>query len=456
MKGTTSFRFVLVSRVLLANLALSGAATPVVLAASFTVNTQSDTPNAVNGQCADENGDCSLRAAIEASNALPAFHPTVITLPSGSYTLTMGQLVINHSLFLNGAGSNSTFIDGNNSSRVFEVLGATNPIVSFFGVTIQNADGVETLVAPGGGGISIGHGAYLALSNSVVRNNKGIFGGGIGNGGYLQILSSTIQDNSTPLSSGGGVTESGGGIFNFATANVTIDKSTISGNKATRAGGIRNAGGHLEITNSTISGNKANTRGGGIMNFGTAFIAYSTIVFNEANVLGGADEDTFGGGIYNDADATTGVGGTVSMGNTILAMNTDRRSRSDHNYSPDGYSKSPATFTSFRGNLVGILNANANLSDSIFGDTRFDQVGTPDAPLDPQLHPLADNGGPTMTHALLPGSPAIDRGTGVTSATFFDCPATDQRGARRPAGKACDVGAFEFGADFGADAPTDL
>ena len=96
------------------------------------------------------------------------------------------------------------------------------------------------------------------------------------------------------------------------------------------------------------------------MNFGTAFIAYSTIAFNEANaILGGASEDSFGGGIYNDIDS----GATVSIGNTILAMNTDHRSRFDSNYAPDCFSKSPGNFTSFRGNLAGILNANCNMAE---------------------------------------------------------------------------------------------
>src|SRR5882762_10955183 len=96
MKRTTSFRFLLVSRVLLAGLAWSGGATPVVFAASFTVNTQSDTHdvNPGDGQCADADGNCSLRAAIEESNALPGFPPVVITLPSGTYVLTLGELEV--------------------------------------------------------------------------------------------------------------------------------------------------------------------------------------------------------------------------------------------------------------------------------------------------------------------------------------------------------------------------
>src|SRR3979411_826381 len=120
MKSTTSFMSLLVSGVLLAGLALSGAVAPAVFAASFTVNTQSDTKdvNPGDGLCADATGRCSLRAAINESNALPGFPPEIFTLPSGTYKLTLGELEILNSLDLNGAGSDSTFIDGNDSSRV--------------------------------------------------------------------------------------------------------------------------------------------------------------------------------------------------------------------------------------------------------------------------------------------------------------------------------------------------
>ena len=275
----------------------------------------------------------------------------------------------------------------------------------------------------------------------------------------MQILNSTIRNNKiTGLTTGGGLTAVGGGIFNSSRGTVEINRSTISGNQATRGGGIDNQG-HLEITNSTISGNRAFAGGGGIRNVtvtppvfgsGTAFIAFSTITNNVAN-LGAPDEPvnrTTGGGILNF--------GTVSIGNTILAGSTDNRIASNSLFSPDCFSRTDVfdgTFTSFRGNLVGIVNTNCNLRDSIFGeDLSFDMVGTAGSPLDPRLGPLANNGGPTQTHALLSNSPAIDRGTGVTSATFFDCPETDQRGLTRPVDgdrdgtAACDIGAFEFGA----------
>lgn len=429
--------------------------------ATFTVNSTTDANdvNPGNGLCetAPGNGVCTLRAAIQESNAVPGFPPAQITLPSGTYVLTLGQLGITDSLFLNGEDPNSTIIDGNKSSRVFAISNTgTDPIVNMSGVTVRNGTAPNSTTR--GGGIFIDEGSSLSLFNCIVSENQSdILGAGISNDGFLQIFSSTIRNNKiTGLTSGGGQTAIGGGLFNSVSGTVHIDRSTISGNQATRGGGIDNQG-HLEITNSTISGNMVFAGGGGIRNVttesvfgsGTVFIAFSTITKNVAN-LGAPDEPvnrTTGGGILNF--------GTVSIGNTILAGNTDNRVASDSLFSPDCLSRTDVfdgTFTSFRGNLVGIVNTNCNLSDTIFGNTAFDMVGTAVSPLDPRLGPLANNGGPTQTHALLSNSPAIDQGTGVTSATFFDCPKTDQRGLTRPVdgnsdGKAdCDVGAFEFGA----------
>jgi CSLREA domain-containing protein len=445
MKGTTSFRFLLVSRVLLAGLALSGAATPLVFAASFTVNTQSDTQdiNPGDGQCADASGKCSLRAAIEESNALPGFPPEVITLPSGTYILTLGTLEIMNSLNLNGAGSHSTIIDGDRQFQVFQISNTgTNPIVNISDVTIRNGNGG---IFGFGAGIRVSEGASLRLANSVVSENQSVVGGvGILNSGFFTLLRSTVRDNLI-TGGGGGVTGTGAGILNTpafgqtTTPVLEIIESTISNNQGIRGGGIANSG-SLNITNSTISGNRASV-GGGIRNFssGVVNISFSTITDNQAGLVSGEpQQNRVGGGIANL--------GQVNIGNTILAGNRDGRTPADALFAPDCFSRDAVGFTSFRGNLVGILNANGNLSDTIFGGTPFDQVGTPEAPLEPGLEALADNGGPTKTHALRPDSPAIDRGTGATSATFFDCPETDQRGGTRPAGMACDVGAFEFGA----------
>jgi hypothetical protein len=287
----------------------------------------------------------------------------------------------------------------------------------------------------------------VSLTDVVVADNHTtLLGSGILNSeGTLALSRTTVRDN-TNLSSlgGGGQTASGGGLANTNNGFVSIDRSTFSGNFALRGGGLIN-GGRMDVTNSTISGNTAKNSGGGILNVGDGSgatgvlsIAFTTIAFNLANRPGAADRQHVGGGIAN-------FGGQVNVGSSILSDNDDGRNRFSFDRdqrSPDCYSINPFRFTSFRNNLVSQLSDNCLLRDTIFGDTSFDSVGFLDAPLDPQLGALASNGGPTATHALLmPGSPAFDAVQFGTSATFFDCPATDQRG--RPRIAPCDIGSYE-------------
>jgi hypothetical protein len=170
-------------------------------------------------------------------------------------------------------------------------------------------------------------------------------------------------------------------------------------------------------------------------------------------VTGEPIQNRLGGGIRNLGQVN--IGNTILAGNKIILDAAHPLDPSDPRYSPDCYSVIEFRFTSFRGNLVGVLNANCNMQDSIFEGTPFDQVGTPANPLDPGLDDfLTYNGGFTYTYALKSGSNAIDRGTGVTSSTFFDCPATDQRGGTRPTGGACDVGSFESGSRINVTSDT--
>lgn len=298
----------------------------------------------------------------------------------------------------------------------------SGPTVNVQDVTIR--DGND-------GGVFVGEHAYLGLYNSVVTSNSSLTGGGIANSGQIALRNVTISDN------GGGAR--GGGIANSADASITIDKSTITNNEATGGGGIVNSG-RLETTNSTISGNRADIRGGGISNTGLAYIASSTITGNRVSRNEGSPADLAGGGVYNP-------NGTFYFWNTIIAGNTDNRSGT--NASPDCF----GMLRTERNNLVG--NAvNCTIEDGFADGTPFDQVGTPTSPIDPRLSPLAGNGGPTQTHALLFNSPAIDRGSAAApDSTFNACPDSDQRGTTRPRdGNAdgtarCDIGAYEYGSN---------
>jgi CSLREA domain-containing protein len=433
-------------------------------AATFVVNSTADLPDSTSGDgvCSTGNStsggapECTLRAAIQESNTSPGFPPEQISVPAGAYLLSAGLLDISSSLSIIGSGADSTIVDGNGVTKIFLISNpGTNPIVNISDITIRNGEGIIDF----GTGIRISPGSSLFLAGSIVRDNRSAVGGvGITNEGSLTILRCTVRDNQV-TGGGGGITGTGGGILNSSGAHLTLRESTVNNNQGIRGGGISNSGA-MDITNSTISGNVASA-GGGIRNSspGVLNISFSTITDNEAGFESGEPEvNRVGGGILNFEQ--------VNIGNSILAGNRDGRMLSDPLFSPDCFSQVAFGFTSFRGNLVGVINDNCEFRDTIFGvPPSFDMVGTENNPLDPRLTLLGANGGTTRTHGLLSGSPAIDHGTGVTSATFFDCPQTDQRGFPRPVdgdldGMArCDVGAFEFGAvspvDVNADGAVD-
>jgi hypothetical protein len=297
-------------------------------------------------------------------------------------------LLTSGTLFANGVtilgpGPANLAVDGNAAGRVFYISGVT-----LAGLTITNGR------APGGGG-GIFTSGTLIVSNCTVTGNSapggggGIYNGDYGGSGTAQIVNSTLSGNSA-----GG---SGGGIYNDGyggSATVQIVNSTLSGNSAGGGGGaIFNSGyggsGTVQIANSTLSGNSAGGSGGGIYN----------------NAGGGTASVEIGSSILK-AGAS---GGTIAnLSGTV---------------SSDGYN-----LASDSGG--GFLTATA------------DQINT-----DPMLGPLQNNGGPTFTHGLLPGSPAIDMGKNLTGS------ATDQRGVPRTMDGPCiadplggdgtDIGAFE-------------
>ena len=269
-----------------------------------------------------------------------------------------------------------------------------------------------------GGGISNDNsGGTVTVTRSTVSGNIGDSVGGINNnfasGGTIIVTESIISGN-TSIN-----TLRGGGIHNNSSGTVTIDRTQVSGNTAVDGGGINNnSGGTINIVNSTISGN-ISTRtgsfagGGGIYNNsgGPINVTNTTVVLNSS-----AGE---GGGIKINSS------GPVTLKNSIVANNTAATG-------PD---------CADSGGLVGPASPGHNLigddTGCSFTPAAGDLVGSGGSPVDPVLGPLQDNGGSTLTHELLFGSPAIDAGDNTV------CPATDQRSAPRPTGAACDMGAYE-------------
>ena len=404
-------------------------------APTFTVNSPVDVAvfsGALdNGICetATGNGVCTLRAAIIKANhwlgggvtiILPAQPPGVkysLTIPpSGVDDETTGNLNITSSMNISGGGAANTIIEGNSVESVSGgVVSIAAVSTNISGVNIQNG------IAHDGGGIYVAPNGGLTLTNSTVSGNSTTFieGGGILNSGSLTLINSTVSSNFG--------NKHGGGISNGGT--LVIINSTISGNSAGQfeGGGIYNSNATM-ILNSTISGNSAGTDGGGVYNFSIAAIFNTTITLNQAafDLLGTGT----GGGVFNF------TGAPFTFKNSIIAGNNEIRPSSPGVFQlvPDDCA-GPLTPQGF--NIVSTPNSEC----TIIGP--FSQV-------DPLLGPLQNNGGPTQTHALLSGSPAIDAGEIPSCTDNLGAPiTTDQRGLHRPANGGislrCDIGAFELG-----------
>jgi CSLREA domain-containing protein len=374
-------------------------ASPVPCLTPLCVNKTEDT---FDGVC---DKDCSLRDAVKV--ARPGEN---INIPSGTYHFTQGTLVINKDLNLIGAGSETTIVRCGKHG-CFTIAGGE---VHIRGITISSVDqginnqGKLTLTdciikgiagLPPGVGISNVIGS-LTVNNSIfTANGAGI----INEGGEVILANSTISGNSTSgilINS----TYRDGQVIHKGT--VTVKNSTVSNNGGDkRGGGIRLSNGSLAVLNSTVSGNASDSNGGGIYSQGgTVSLTNTTVTLNWSAIQGG--------GIY--------VGGTLQIVNTIIAGNSAK-------YGPDCFTDFRAAVTSKGHNLLGTKQ------DCNFELGIGDLLG-----FNPTLGPLQDNGGPTVTYALLAGSAAIDAGDN----SF--CPPTDQRGVSRPRGLACDIGAYEF------------
>jgi CSLREA domain-containing protein len=358
-----------------------------VRAAVYTVTKTADT---ADGAC---DTDCSLREAILAANANPG--PDFILLGSGVYTLAIpgagedlgatGDLDVRDDVAIVGVSAENTILDGGQLDRVLDV--ATGSDVEIHGVTIRNGK----VNGPGGG----------------VRNQ-----------GVLSLSRSIVTGNST---TGSGF---GGGLWaDGAEARLTITQSTVADNLAGGGGGGLATGAYTRVTDSTFSGNGSATDFGGAL----YVFADTDAVFSNVTVTGNSAAQR-GGGIFAESSPFTGLN-HPELHNAIVAGNT-AAAQGDCSGAvrSGGY------------NLLG------NGFDCIdFTAAHHDAVGTPAAPIDPKLGPLAGNGGPTPTHALLAGSPALGFGN--------DCTEADQRGQDRPAA-GCDSGAYEQGTACITGGPT--
>lgn len=442
-------------------------------------------PNAINCRLRDALAAASTGDTITFAGSLSA---QTIYLSS---TLTLSQdVTIDGSLLLDKITiSGDTSNDGTGDVRVFSIdSGVTATLDSLiitkgkspaFGggailnngnLTVHNSAISDSSATGNGGGGILNWGGALTVSNSRVINNSA--GSGIVNyNGTATITGSTLSGNSDDFM--------GGGLWNDGT--MTIENSTISNNAATSGsgGGIYNNGGALTITNGFISNNSAGNPGGGIYNLGDLLVTDSTFSGNSGTNGGGINTTASGtlsvtNSAFTSNTASQSGGGVYSQSNGVTIANSTFSGNSallkgGGIYNPFAYTLT-VTNSTISGNSApaskgggvyteGTLNyANTIIANSVFGGDCttgvIGSIGTNNNNLaedgscssslsgDPALQALANNGGPTQTMALLPGSPAIDAGDDSTCAAS-PVNNLDQRGVARPAGIHCDIGAYE-------------
>ncbi len=385
-------------------LCLSPADTSPVLARPQALIQVTTTVDAIN-----QDGTCSLREAILAANTdtqvdacQAGSGDDAIHLPAGLFYLTLtgpveddgltGDLDIKSNINIYGSGITQTLIDGAGSDRVFHI--ASSVTVNMYNLTIQGGKTPTGSVEGRGGGILNVDGILTLNRVKILSNVADWTGGGIDNTyGTLTLSEVIIAENRADM---------GGGVNN--SRYLLASRSLITANQASITGGgiDNNSGGRVSLFNLTLSGNIVTEgNGGGIYTDNPIQLANVSIVQNFPN------------GLFEEF--------SVRMVNTLFAKNGDANCAGDS--VPDS-----------EGN---------NLSDDAScGSSGF--IVVPSA----QIDDLADNGGPTFTYLLLPGSPAIDAGNDAS------CPPQDQRGAIRPADgdgdglAVCDIGALELNAVF--------
>ncbi len=446
-------------------LALFFSATPTHAGAIIIVNSNLDVLN-------PNDSNCTLREAIIAANTdtasggayaeCPAGSGAdTILLPPGTYTLTLagtgednsltGDLDLKSDLTIQGNGfgcllnPTCTSINGNGIDRVFDITTTAH-------ITITELD--------------------------IVLGQVNFGGGGVRNRGALRLKDVYFSNNSTTSGGGGLLNENG-----FA----TLDTVGFVLNRAdTDGGAIFNSGSAaITVTNSLFTFDSAGSYGGGLSNYGNAMLSDTTLAYETVDGLAGGAiatrnslildrvtldhnqaTDGYGAGIYaefamtltnvtlshNDAISTTSKGGGIYVvdviGTTSANLTNVTIIRNAANVGGGIYNNGAAV--SLRNTILDINTGGGNCAGSAITSLGYNLDNANTCALsatgditntDPLLGPLASNGGTTFTHALLPGSPAINKipfGTNGCGTTIT----TDQRGYARLS--PCDIGAFEY------------
>ena len=385
-----------------------------------------------------DSGNGSLRQAVQ--TGAPGDPIDLTQLTCGQISLTTGRIDVNRDLLIQGPGPDVLAIDGTHTDRVFNQNG--NYTLALYGLKLQHGY-ADTF----GGGCVYSNGPLL-LNNTVITNCQVLDFGGSGNhlGGAvlanstLVMINSKLTDNEIYSSLGNGF---GGGAF--VDGDAVLDHSTISGNVVSLASGGTGESGGLDIggkllmmystiADNTVSGlpNSPGAVGAASIDNG-AVISSSTISGNSADGGVGAI-----GAVY--------ARGPTTIRNSTIAFNTETAFAHGGGlrlaYSiADIESSIIASNTSFGAtqNIDFGISGGVTGANDLIGPSGTATLPPGTIQSDPRLLPLADNGGLTKTHALMPGSPAIDTGNNDAGLS------TDQRGAgfARELGGGPDIGAYE-------------
>jgi len=379
---------------------------------TITVDTTLDTNDPAYQVCSEVQDDCSLRGAISKANADPGTNYTVL-IPTGVYTLTLegfdedenatGDLDVKVSLSLEGEGTTQTIIQAGASpeigiDRVIHIRPDEDPINVWMSLmTIQHGKIPNNFA---GAGIYLHHsGSTLYLDRVLVRDN---LAEGYSYGGGMAVLGNLEADDTTFFNNRS--FGEGGGIYQMASGNIVLERTTIYSNTAEWGGGFLNNS-TATLLNVTISGNTATTHGGGISQWNNADLTmHYTTVTDNMNTASNNDW-----AIYNPL--------YIEAYNSIITA------------------------------PIGKKACSHVLDDGQFNIGSDETCGLSVLIADPMLGPLVDNGGNTFTHRLGDGSPAIDAAGEAGNA--LPCPTLDQTLWNRPIDAdrsgvaACDIGAFE-------------
>ncbi|MCC6327391.1 MAG: PxKF domain-containing protein [Acidobacteria bacterium] len=399
--------------------------------------------NAVVVSTNADSGPGSLRQAV--IDACPGSTITFdMNTVASPITLISGEIVIDRDLTIQGPGANFLTVSGNNASRIFLVSAGVSAGIT--GLTLSGGNGVGTALSTLGGALA-NSGGTVDLNSMVITGNTAAGGGGVYNrGGSITIRDTTISGNTSSFV--------GGGLSNKrftgdGTALVTVLNSTISGNSAPFGAAVHNQGSTLAMTNTTVSGNTTTGSdpsggAGGLENAAALFDTNATLdscTFNgnQSTGLGPLADEIYSGNFGNVS--------TVTLRNTIVGGSSATSAPNLIAYT-DGVIPALGAITSLGYNL-------SSESGGGFLIGTADQVNA-----DPLLAPLANNGGPTKTHALCAAagfpigcageSPALAKGKNALTPL-----PTDQRGTGfprtvinpfitpAPGGDHTDIGAFE-------------